>query len=364
MAPPEKPLRVALIGFGVSGSVFHGPLLRANPRFRVDVVVTSHRGRQDAARRLLPRARLLTDFDALLGELDSGACALDVVVLCTPPAGHREQALAAIHRGLAVVVDKPFAASSQDARAIIDAAEQHRTPLTVFQNRRWDGDFLTLKQAVDDGRLGTVRTFESRFEWWMPQGFGTWRDAARAEEGGGILFDLGTHLVDQALQLFGPARPVLGQLRDHPDSFTSGADSDTFVVLQHDSGVISRLWMSMLAPAASPRFTVQGSRAGFQSHGLDPQEDQLSRGLSPTDPDYGLVRSEPGSGPAGPALHTGSVIEPLSPVRGDYPAFYERLAGVLRGDGPMPVDPRDALVVLELIEHIRRDADSTAPTNR
>jgi len=364
MAATEQPFRVALVGFGVSGAVFHGPLLKENPRFRVDVVVTSHRGRQDAAQRLLPEARLLPDYGALLGELDAGTCEIDVVVLCTPPAGHREQALAAIHRGLAVVVDKPFAASSEDARAIIEAAEQHWTPLTVFQNRRWDGDFLTLKQATQEGRLGSVRTFESRFEWWMPQGFGNWRDSTRPEDGGGILFDLGSHLIDQALQLFGPARPVLGQLRDHPDSFPSGADTDSFVALQHDSGVLTRLWMSMLSPVLAPRFTVQGSRAGFQSHGLDPQEEQLSHGMSPSHPGFGLPQAGPGPRPAGPVLQAGPESEPITPLPGDYPAFYGLLAEALSGAGPVPVDPRDALAVLELIEHIRRDAHTTAPTNR
>ena len=178
----------------------------------------------------------------------------------TSPSGtHVDLADAALDAGLDVVVDKPFAVTAEEGRALIVKAERLGRRLTVFQNRRWDGDFLTLRELVGAGALGEVRRFESRFEWWQPEPAASWKTEATAREGGGILYDLGTHLIDQAMQLFGPVSDLYVELaRRRPES---AADDDVFLALEHASGVTSHLWMSAVAPLFGPRPRAGGGRA-------------------------------------------------------------------------------------------------------
>ncbi|MEA5455199.1 Gfo/Idh/MocA family oxidoreductase [Sinomonas sp. JGH33] len=335
-------IRTAIVGFGVSGGVFHGPLLGANRSYSVEAVVTGNPERVAAARKRFPRAFIVKDYAALLELVDDGTLELDLMVLGTPPALHREQAIAAVERGLHIVVDKPFAPSLEDAQAMTDAAAAAGVVLTVFQNRRWDGDFLTVADLVRAGRLGEVRTFESRFEWWRPEGFGNWRDAAAADDGGGLLTDLGSHLIDQATQLFGQVEDARADLRRHSDGL--GGDEDSFAELRHASGVVSRLWMNGLAPARGPRFHVLGSRAGFTSWGLDGQEAALATGADPRKPGYGAV---PSREPA--RLSDGSSAIDVGLLPGDYPAFYRLLADAVHRNGPLPVEPAEALETLRII---------------
>lgn len=343
---PMAPIRTAVVGFGVSGAVFHGPLLGANPSFSVDAVVTGNPVRAAKARKRFPGALVVPDYAALLGRVDDGTLALDLVVLGTPPALHREQAIAAVGRGLHVVVDKPFAPSVEDARAMIDAAAAAGVVLTVFQNRRWDGDFLTVSDLVRSGRLGEVRTFESRFEWWRPEGFGNWRDSATADDGGGLLTDLGSHLIDQAIQLFGPVDEARADLRRY--SSGPGGDEDGFAELHHASGVVSRLWMNGVAPALGARFHVLGTWAGFTSWGLDGQEGALAAGADPAKPGYGAV---PSREPARLSDGTTTVGVGLAP--GDYPAFYRLLADALNRGAALPVEAAEALETLRIIQELR-----------
>jgi predicted dehydrogenase len=312
-------MRVGLIGYGLAGAHFHAPLIAAEPELELAAIVTRSPQRRDAARAAHPRAQLLDSAEELL------ALRPDLVVVATPNRLHVPQARAAIDAGIAVVVDKPLATTADEARALVEHARGRGVLLSVFHNRRWDGDFLELRSRL--GELGQIVRFESRFERWRPEvNAAAWRDT----QDGGVLLDLGTHLVDQALQLFGPVSDVYGEVR----SVRAGArvDDDAFLALTHASGVQSHLWMSMVAADQGPRLRVLGLAGAWVKHGLDVQEAQLRAGMSPTDPEFG--------------------IEPDG-VRGDYPAFYRGIVHALRDGAPPPVDPADAVAGLEVLEQAR-----------
>ncbi|ANF32373.1 oxidoreductase [Leifsonia xyli] len=328
------PLRVGLIGYGVAGRVFHAPFLAADPAFDLAAVVTSQADRLAAAH---PSAVAMPDVDALLTHPG-----LDLVIVASPTPLHVAHATAAVDAGIATVVDKPFAPDSASGQALVERAAAAGVPFTVFQNRRWDGDFLTLRRLVGEGALGDVRRFESRFEWWKPSADDSWKSTTDAREGGGILFDLGAHLIDQALLLFGPAEVAHAEVRNRRGG---AADDDVFVVLEHASGTTSHLWMSAVAPITGPRFRALGSRSGFVSWGLDPQEPQLVGGMRPGDPRLGRADS-----PA--RLGTDAHPDEVPLVPGDYAGFYRQLAAALRDGTPLPVDPLDSLAVLDLIDTI------------
>lgn len=347
------PIRTAVIGYGTSGRIFHAPFLEADPDFSLDVIVTSDEGRRADAAREHPSATVVGSFAEVLDRRDE----LDLVVVGSPPATHATIAGDAVDAGLAVVVDKPFAVNSVEGRALIARAERAGVPLTVFQNRRWDGDFRTVRRLIAEGRLGDIRRFESRFEWWKPEPPASWKTTTSVEAGGGILFDLGTHLIDQAVQLFGPVAALSAELRTRrPDA---AADDDAFVALQHESGTTSHLWMSSVAPQFGPRFRVLGSAAGFTSWGLDGQEPALIGGAGPLDPGFGDT-PEDRWGLVG--IEGALEREPME--RGEYAAFYRGLADALLRGAELPVDPADAVHVLELIEAAREPRHPKPDTSR
>lgn len=335
------PIRTAVVGFGVSGRVFHAPLIAADPGYSLDAIVTSDPERAAEAARLYPGTRIVPTPEALFAL----AADLDLVILGTPPLTHFDLAARAIAQGLHVVVDKPFVTTSGHGEELLARASDAGVQLTVFQNRRWDADFLTLQKLVREGALGEVRTFESRFEWWRPEGFGNWRDIADLTEGGGILHDLGAHLIDQAIQLFGPVAQSYGETANHGQP--EGADTEAFASLLHESGVRSRLWMNGMAAQVGPRFHVLGSEAGYTKWGLDSQEPALAAGLTPSDPAYGLDAQDSWG-----VLGVEESTVPVPAEKGDYPRFYSELAASLRGDGPLPVHPSESLETLKIIESI------------
>ena len=294
-----------------------------------------------------PDAALLHDVDALWSTGDD----LDAVVVATPNATHVPLAAAAIDRGLAVVVDKPLANNADDAQELVDRARRAGVLLTVFHNRRWDAEQLTLDALIADGQLGTVIRYESRFERWRPQADPTkWRERSDPEVGGGLLLDLGSHLVDQALHRFGPARSVYAEIdgrRGMP------ADDDVFVAITHRDGVISHLHASALVAAPGPRLRVLGTEAAMIAPALDTQEDRLRAGERPDRvPDWGR---EPEY--ARPRLAVGERSVPLlTGPRGDWPAFYRGLATALRDGGPPPVDPDDAVAALRVLDAARESS--------
>jgi predicted dehydrogenase len=336
------PIRVALLGYGLAGAVFHAPLIAAVDGLELAAIVTRNEERRSRARRGHPGAVLLGSAE----DVWERAGELDLVVVASPNRFHVPLARAAVTAGLAVVVDKPLAASADEARALVSAARERRLLLTVFQNRRWDGDFLTVRRLLETGRLGTVARFESRFERWRPQLSGGWRESGKPEDAGGLLSDLGSHLVDQALQLFGPAAEVYAEL----DARRAGArtDDDTFVALTHESSVRSHLWMTAVAAQQGPRFRILGSAGSFTKFGLDVQEDALRDGGDPRDPGWGR---EP-EGHWG-ELSTDDRARRVETVPGAYQRFYAGVVGALRNDAPPPVDPDQVVAALEVLDAAR-----------
>lgn len=338
-----RPIRTAVLGFGVSGRVFHSPFIAAHPDYSLDFITTANPDRAAQARGAYPDATILARPEDVFAHADE----LDLIVIGTPPVTHYNLAEQAINAGLNVVVDKPFVPTSAEGEVLIAKAADAGVVLTVFQNRRWDADFLTLKKLLVEGRLGEPRTFESRFEWWKPQGMRDWKAETDIADAGGILFDLGPHLIDQAIELFGPVAEVYGETTRHSAAGKSDADDDAFVSLLHNCGVRSRLWMSGTTALPAPRFHVLGSEAAYTKWGLDRQEPELIAGALPTDPDYGVESEE----------HWGTVgvperSKPVSAERGAYPEFYRLLAECLTGNGPVPVDPSDSVAVTRIIEKV------------
>jgi predicted dehydrogenase len=337
-------LRVGLVGYGLAGSAFHAPLIATTPGLRLEAVVTTSAARRAQLHREHPGARAVDSAEALLAD----PRALDLLVVASPNDTHVPLARAALQAGLPVVVDKPLAATAAEAAALADLADSLGLMLTVFQNRRWDADFRTVQRLVADGSLGTVHRYESRFERWRPEVKAGWRESADPAEAGGILYDLGSHLVDQALHLFGPAEQVYAEV----DVRRGGAvaDDDAFVALTHTSGVRSHLWMGALSAQLGPRLRVLGDRSAYVTHGLDPQEDALRAGRRP-----GI-----GWGEEAPAdLGVLGILDEAAPhpsLPGDYPAFYAGVVHALRDGGPAPVDPRDAVAALAVLEAARRSA--------
>ncbi|MFV2121505.1 Gfo/Idh/MocA family oxidoreductase [Streptomyces sp. Act-28] len=271
--PP--PLRVGLVGYGLAGSVFHAPLIAATGDMVLDTVVTANEERRRQARAEFPDVRLAASPDELWARADE----LDLVVVASPNKTHVPFATAALEAGLPVVVDKPVAGRAAEARALGALAAERGLLLSVFQNRRWDSDFLTLRAVLESGELGGVRRFESRFERWRPLPKGGWRESGAPEEIGGLLYDLGSHVVDQALVLFGPAVRVYAEADVRRPG--AEADDDTFIAITHAGGVRSHLYVSATAAQLGPRFRVLGERAGFVKYGLDPQEAALREGARP-----------------------------------------------------------------------------------
>lgn len=334
-------IRTAVVGYGLAGSVFHAPLVTADDRYTLDAIVTANPDRAAAASERYPDARIVASVDELLSHPED----YDLVVLASPTPTHAELAERSIELGLATVVDKPLAVHSVDAERLIASAESRGVLLTTFQNRRWDGDFLTVRKLVESGALGEVNRFESRFEWLNPRPRPAWKSGTAGRDGGGVAYDLGAHLIDQAVQLFGPVAEVYGELDRHRPGAVN--DDDSFIALTHESGVRSHLGMSSLVAQRGFRFRVLGSAAAYTKWGLDQQEAQLASGLSPLDVAFGTAE-QVGPGQLG---RDGDLMA-VPTETGQYRTFYGMLGSAILDGGPLLVDPRDALVAIRIIEQL------------
>jgi predicted dehydrogenase len=273
----------------------------------------------------------------------------DLVVIATPNRTHVHLAMAALAAGQAVVVDKPFAPTAEDARGVIAEARRRGLFLSVYHQRRWDSDTLTVRRLIAEGVLGDVLRFESRLERWRPALTGGWRESAEYRDAGGLLYDLGSHLVDQALHLFGPVKTVYAELdRRRADA---AVDDDVFLALTHVSGVRSHLWASAVAAHLGARVRVLGHQAAYVKVDVDGQEEALIRGGRPDRSDWGVEAVARWG-----RLEVDGRSRPVPSEPGAYQRYYAAVVNSLRHGGPAPVDPEDAVSGLEIIAAAQQSA--------
>ncbi|GBR66921.1 oxidoreductase [Gluconobacter kanchanaburiensis] len=330
-------IRVGLIGYGFAGKTFHKPLLMAEPRMRITRVASSDSEKVHAD---LPDVAVDVDPAILMANED-----VDLVVIATPNEFHAPLARQGLLAGKNVVVDKPFTLTLPQARELITLATQQEKLLSVFHNRRWDSDFLSVKNAIAGGLIGRVTHYESHIDRFRPVVRERWREGNKP--GAGLWFDLGPHLVDQALCLFGLPRAVHADLMMQREGALS--DDWAHVVLEYDRHRVI-LHASMLVAGGVPRFVVHGERGSIIKRRQDEQEAQLLADMLPGetgwghDPDPLYAYDENGSEQEIPAL------------TGDQRRYYAGIADALTGIGPNPVPPIQALAVMAVIEAANRSA--------
>lgn len=327
--------RIGLAGYGFGGRVFHAPLIANAAGCELAGVVTRSPERRAELERDHPGTPAFDSLDALAGA------GVDAVAISTPAVTHAPLVLEAIALGLAVVCDKPFALDADEASSVVRAAEAAGAVLTVYQNRRWDSDFLTLRRLLAEGTLGEVSLLDSTFERFSP-------DKGPSPSGAGILRDIGSHLVDQALQLFGPVASVYGELH-----MLGELDDRFFAALRHQGGMTTHLSGDWTQGAPAPRFRVRGSEGSYVTWGMDGQEPALIAGRAPG-PGAGAWGVEPEE--RWGQLQRGDEAEPVPSEPGRWDTFYPAFAAAVRGEGPVPVDPRDAVASLRVLDAIRRSA--------
>ncbi len=351
-----NPISAGVIGFGLAGQVFHAPFIHAVPGLLLAAIVQR---KGDAAALAYPEAttgvRLLRSVEELLAD-DS----IQLVVVATPNPTHFELAKQCLLAGRDVVIDKPFAATSHQARELITLAAALGRTVTAFHNRSWDGDFLTAQRIIASGELGRITTFESHFDRYRPiLRPGTWKEDG--DTGNGLLFDLGPHLVDQALVLFGMPEAITADIRfDRDNSRIEDAfDITLHYPGQNGHGLRALLRSTMLAADPAPRFTVHGTRGSYLKRGLDPQEATLLAGQRPVD---GTWLHEPesawGTITTAPDLHQpGNLASRAEPTaRGDYRNYYANVRDALLGVSALAVTPQDAYNVIRLLELARESS--------
>lgn len=331
-----NPIRVALVGYGLAGKVFHAPLIAATQGLALHSIVSSD---AQKVRADFPATPVITDFESVLHDPR-----VELVVLATPDHLHAPQAIAALRAGKHVVIDKPFTLNAEEASQVADCAMTQNLLLSVFQNRRWDADYLTLQHLMTEGKLGEIVQFESHFDRLRPVSVDRWKDNRAV----GLWQDLGPHLVDQALNLFGMPHAVYADIAVQREG--GSAPDYAHVILRYERLRVL-LHMSQSTHASGLRFAVHGTQGSYIKQGLDPQEDQSKAGMKPHDPLWG-IDAQPGT------LTQDEVETRVESQRGDYPAYYALVRDALLGIAPNPVTPQCALGVMQVLDAGKLSAES------
>ena len=328
---------VGLIGFGLAGRLFHAPMISAVRGLRLAAILQRH---GDEASEAYPAAKIGRSLDELLA-IDS----IQLVVIATPNTTHFDLARQCLTAGRDVVVDKPFTPTYAEAAELVAIAQKSGRLISVYQNRRWDGDFQTIQQLIAQHKLARIVLFESHFDRFRPQPkANVWRE--RAEPGSGVLFDLGPHLIDQALVLFGEPEAVSADVRIEREG---GVTDDAFEVVLRYPKMRALLRAGVLVSTQTPRFVVQGTGGGYLKYGLDPQEDALKRGERPSGGSWGYEAPERW-GMLFTAQGDSFVTEKLPTLPGDYRKYYENVRDAILGTAQLAVTPQQALQVMRALE--------------
>jgi scyllo-inositol 2-dehydrogenase (NADP+) len=326
-------LNVGLIGYGVAGRVFHAPLIGSVDGLRLRTIV-SRRG--DEARQRYPEVRIVAGADALLAD-----DRIDLVVVASPNSTHFDLASRSLLAGKHVVVDKPFTVRSVEAARLIEISGGRPQILTVFHNRRWDGDFLTVRMLLEQKALGRLVSFESRFDRFRnTERPDAWRE--RSEAGSGILYDLGSHLIDQTLALFGHPLRITADVRRERDFAVT---DDAFDLWMHYPKMKATLGAGMLVRERVPRFVLRGTVGTFVKYGLDPQEGALASGRTPRDADWGREPPEDWG-----VLISDGGEKSIETLPGRYQSFYENLRDAIAGPTALAVTAQEAAATIRLVE--------------
>ncbi|MCU1320222.1 MAG: oxidoreductase domain protein [Edaphobacter sp.] len=343
-------INTAVIGFGLAGRVFHAPFVSAVPGLRLDSIVQR---RGDEAAKAYPEARILRSFEEVLKD-----ATIQLVVVGTPNETHFSLARQALLAGKHVVIDKPFAATSAEAKELGSIAAERGLVLAPFHNRRWDGDFLTVRKLIEEEALGRLVTFESHFDRFRPlPRENTWKEAG--DLANGMLFDLGPHLVDQVLALFGTPQGITASVRKDRDQT---AIEDAFDITLEYPRLRAHCRASMLACDAAPRFLLHGTKGSFKKYGLDPQEPALVGGakvprlgegdwLAEDEAAWGTLTVAPVPAEPGTLVKT-----PVKTAFGDYRGYYANVRDAINGVGKLAVTPEDGYRVIRLLEMARESS--------
>ena len=341
--PTASGIHVGLLGFGLAGRVFHAPMISAVSGLRLAAILER---RGDEAKGRYPDVRIVRTLDEMLA-IES----IRLIVIATPNTTHHSLAAQCLRAGRDVVVDKPFATTYAEAAELARLANRSGRLITVFQNRRWDGDFRTVRNLINERALGRIVLFESHFERYRPKlRPGAWREST--DPGSGILFDLGPHLLDQALVLFGPPQAVSADVRIEREG---AAVDDAFDVVLHYAQLRAVLRATMLACEPGPRFIVHGTEGSYVKHGLDPQEDALVRGETPRDSGWGLDLEERWGRLT--LSQDGAIMSRrIRTEAGDYRRYYENVRDAIVSGAPLDITPEQALTVMRLLELARQSS--------
>ena len=352
----DREIGVGIVGFGLGGRVFHAPFVNAVSGLRLTAILQR---KGDEAARAYPAARIVRSFGELLADKT-----IELIVVTTPNATHFELAKQALAAGKHVVIDKPFTATSEEALTLGQLAKSKGLLAIPFHNRRWDGDFLTVKKLIADQAVGRLVTFESHFDRFRPAPRqGIWQEAENPANG--MLFDLGPHLVDQALALFGLPDTITASVRADRDGT---AIEDAFDITlsypgANGKGMLAHCRTSYLACDNSPRFLLHGTRGSFRKHGLDPQEPALVGGAAlpkQGSPSVWLQESEPAWGALTVAPNPDApeklVKSQVKTELGDYRGFYANVRDAILGAAPLAVTAEDGFRVVRLLELARRSS--------
>ncbi len=331
----NRPIKTAVIGFGLSGRVFHCPFIHCHPGFELTKVVERHK---EDSKLLYPEVSICKSSQDVLEDPE-----IEMVVVCTPNTLHFETTRAALEAGKHVVLEKPMTSTSEEAMELINIAKTQNKSLLVYHNRRWDGDFLFIEELLNKKTLGTINYYEAHFDRFVPivSSKKTWKNTSLPASG--VLFDLGSHLIHQAISLFGLPTAVEATIE------TKRADSqvtDSFELIMDYPGLTAVIKSDMLVEDHALRFLIRGDNTELRQYGMDPQEASLDQGLMPKDKDW--CPSNPSH--FATLAHKTDSMQTFNTAPGDYMAFYENVYAVIRENVPMIIEPIEGAQVIKICE--------------